>query len=61
MRGPCQKWIHKWYYDSVLQQCRPYMRGICKSENMFDSEIDCLYYCAGKCKIYKLYLQTYLT
>lgn len=52
-RGPCQNWIHKWYYDSILHECKIYTSGICKSENMFDSEAECLYYCVGgKSKIY---------
>lgn len=52
-RGPCQNWIHKWYYDSILHECKIYTSGICKSENMFDSEADCLYYCVGgKSKTY---------
>lgn len=55
-RELCQNWTHKWYYDSILHECRTNASGICKNENMFDSEADCLYHCVGgKSKIYIIY------
>ncbi|XP_050531839.1 axotactin isoform X2 [Daktulosphaira vitifoliae] len=47
VKGPCQNWIHKWYFDSILYECKIYLSGTCKSENMFDSEAECLYFCVG--------------
>lgn len=56
IRGPCENWVRKWYYDSILHQCRTYNSGICKNENVFDSEAECLFYCVGdKSKIFNFH------
>lgn len=46
--------MYKWYYNSSLGQCHTFVYGGCTlsgAENKFDTEAECLYYCAGRdCK-----------
>ncbi|XP_054286354.1 axotactin-like isoform X2 [Macrosteles quadrilineatus] len=46
-RGPCQEWIHKWYFNVSTQACKIFVYGGCRGENVFDSEAECLHYCIG--------------
>uniref|UniRef100_A0A1B6DJE8 Laminin G domain-containing protein n=1 Tax=Clastoptera arizonana TaxID=38151 RepID=A0A1B6DJE8_9HEMI len=46
-RGPCQDWVHKWYFNMSMQACKIFVYGGCKVENVFDTEAECLHYCVG--------------
>lgn len=48
----CRKSVFKWRFVVSTKACEYYLWGLCDgSQNRFDSEIECLYYCVGEpCK-----------
>lgn len=48
-RGSCKSNLHKWFYDSIVNECKTFIWSGCHGNpsNRFDTELDCLAQCMG--------------
>lgn len=52
--GPCEHYIHKWFFDASTGECDTFAYGGCGgNKNRFDTQAECQHFCLGShCKLY---------